>query len=111
MTLSLMGRSNTGERNGSNGHTRLKQAFKRCQGGKLACKLGDMAETSGSKRSAADYLPARLTIPSLRTAVQECRGCDLYLHAIQAVFGEGPVTAEIVFIGEQPGDEEDRKGK
>ena len=50
-------------------------------------------------------------LPSMRTAVQECRGCDLYLHASQAVFGEGPASAEIVFIGEQPGDKEDRKGK
>ena len=105
-----MRKSNTGERNGSNGHTRLKQAFKQCQGGKLALKTADMAEFSAPKRSAAEYLPARLTLSAMRTAVQDCRGCDLYLHATQAVFGEGPASAEIVFIGEQPGDEEDRRG-
>src|ERR1019366_7601039 len=70
-----------------------------------------MAESSPSKKSAAEYLPSRLMLPSMRTAVQECRGCDLYLHASQAVFGEGPASAEIVFISEQPGDKEDRKGK
>jgi uracil-DNA glycosylase family protein len=70
-----------------------------------------MGEPAESKRSAAAYLPARMTLPSMRTAVQDCRGCDLYLHATQAVLGEGPASADIVFIGEQPGDEEDRKGR
>lgn len=51
------------------------------------------------------------TLPQLREAVQSCRACDLYKHATQAVFGEGPQTSSIVFIGEQPGDEEDRQGK
>jgi uracil-DNA glycosylase len=60
---------------------------------------------------AAEFLPARKTLPQLREAVQGCRGCDLYLHATQAVAGEGPPTAPIVFIGEQPDDEEDRQGR
>jgi len=47
----------------------------------------------------------------MRLAVQKCQGCDLYLKATQAVFGEGPPHAEIVMIGEQPGDEEDRRGR
>jgi len=47
----------------------------------------------------------------LREAVQSCRGCDLYQHATQAVAGEGGASSTIVFIGEQPGDEEDRKGQ
>ena len=46
----------------------------------------------------------------LRESVKACRACDLYIHATQAVFGEGPPSAEIVFIGEQPGDVEDRQG-
>jgi uracil-DNA glycosylase family protein len=61
--------------------------------------------------SAAEFLPARKTLPQLRQAVQGCRGCDLYLRATQAVAGEGPPTATIVLIGEQPGDEEDRQGR
>jgi uracil-DNA glycosylase family protein len=60
--------------------------------------------------SAAEFIPEHPTPRTLREAVQRCRGCDLYAHATQAVFGEGPNSAEIVFIGEQPGDEEDRQG-
>ncbi|HTW66567.1 MAG TPA: UdgX family uracil-DNA binding protein [Bryobacteraceae bacterium] len=60
--------------------------------------------------SAADFVPEHATARTLREAVQACRGCDLYAHATQAVFGEGPISARIVFIGEQPGDEEDRRG-
>jgi uracil-DNA glycosylase family protein len=51
------------------------------------------------------------TLPVLREALQDCRECDLYRHATQAVPGEGPESALIVFIGEQPGDEEDRQGR
>jgi uracil-DNA glycosylase family protein len=60
--------------------------------------------------SAGEYIPQHPTLRALPEAVQHCRGCDLYLHATQAVFGEGPKSADIVFIGEQPGDEEDRQG-
>src|ERR1700733_1868945 len=60
--------------------------------------------------SAAEYIPDHPTPRTLREAVQKCRGCDLYACATQAVLGEGPNSAEIVFIGEQPGDEEDRQG-
>ena len=60
--------------------------------------------------SAAPFLPSRVTLTTLESAVQKCEGCDLYLHATRAVFGEGPRHAEIVMIGEQPGDEEDRRG-
>jgi uracil-DNA glycosylase len=59
---------------------------------------------------AAEFIPVHPSARKLREAVQECRGCDLYAHATQAVFGEGPVSASIVFIGEQPGDDEDRQG-
>ena len=60
--------------------------------------------------SAVEYIPQHPTSRTLRAAVQTCRGCDLYARATQAVFGEGPNSAEIVLIGEQPGDEEDRQG-
>lgn len=46
----------------------------------------------------------------MRKAVQGCRGCDLYKNATQGVFGEGSTRARIVFVGEQPGDVEDRAG-
>jgi uracil-DNA glycosylase family protein len=60
--------------------------------------------------TAKPFLPRHVTCPSLRKAVQTCRGCELYAHATQAVFGEGPEAATIAFVGEQPGDEEDRTG-
>jgi len=56
------------------------------------------------------FLPSRPTLPKLRAAVQECRGCPLYLGATQAVFGEGPGDARIMLVGEQPGDREDLEG-
>ncbi len=46
-----------------------------------------------------------------REASQSCRGCQIYCNATQAVFGEGPKDATVMFIGEQPGDQEDRAGK
>ncbi len=61
-------------------------------------------------RSAADFLPAERTLPALVEASKTCRGCDLYRDATQTVFGEGPARAEIMLIGEQPGDREDRDG-
>jgi DNA polymerase len=62
--------------------------------------------------SAADFLPARLTLPAMKKAVQGCRGCDLCCQgATQAVFGEGPAGARCILVGEQPGDAEDRAGK
>jgi DNA polymerase len=60
---------------------------------------------------AEQYLPERITLPALREAAADCRGCDLYLPATQTVFGEGPKSARVVFVGEQPGDVEDREGK
>src|SRR5690348_5690779 len=60
--------------------------------------------------SAAAYLPPRLNLTQLREAVQGCRGCDLYRNATQAVFGEGARRAEVMLVGEQPGDKEDLAG-
>ena len=56
----------------------------------------------------------RMAITSLaaaRAAVQGCMRCPLHQFATQAVFGEGPATAEVMFVGEQPGDQEDLAGK
>jgi uracil-DNA glycosylase len=64
-----------------------------------------------SLRSAAEFIPEHPTPRALREAVASCRGCDLYARANRAVFGEGPSSAGIVFVGEQPGDEEDREGR
>jgi uracil-DNA glycosylase family protein len=50
------------------------------------------------------------TLAELRRAVHECRGCDLWRNATQAVFGEGLVRAQVMLVGEQPGDKEDLAG-
>lgn len=50
------------------------------------------------------------TLEALRRQAATCTACDLYKHATQTVFGEGPVRAGIVLIGEQPGHEEDLAG-
>jgi uracil-DNA glycosylase family protein len=60
--------------------------------------------------SARDFLPEAHTVETLRQAAQSCKGCDLYKNATQTVFGEGPQKASVVFVGEQPGDQEDRQG-
>ena len=62
-------------------------------------------------RSAADFLPSRMTLPALRDAVHGCRGCPLYKNASQAVFGEGTRSVAVMLVGEQPGDQEDRAGR
>lgn len=61
-------------------------------------------------RSAAPFIPVTLTIPSLQQAASACTGCDLYQRATQTVFGEGSSHATIMFVGEQPGDQEDQAG-
>jgi uracil-DNA glycosylase family protein len=60
--------------------------------------------------SAESFVPHHPTLAKLREAAQHCRGCNLYLKATQAVLGEGPRSSEIVMVGEQPGDQEDRQG-
>src|SRR5690606_14053183 len=51
------------------------------------------------------------SLAEAREAIAECRRCPLYEHATQAVFGEGPAGAELMFVGEQPGDQEDLGGQ
>lgn len=62
------------------------------------------------KESAANYVPSTRSLPVMQEAVQECKGCELYKFATQAVFGEGKQKSAILFVGEQPGDQEDLKG-
>jgi uracil-DNA glycosylase family protein len=69
------------------------------------------AASHANSDSAADFLPDKRTLSALRRAVQDCRGCPLYQNATQAVFGEGPASARLMLIGEQPGDQEDLAGR
>ncbi|WP_067801938.1 UdgX family uracil-DNA binding protein [Actinomadura formosensis] len=65
-------------------------------------------------RDAEPFLPEtpeeRADLDALRHAAAGCRGCGLYENATQTVFGEGSPGGRVVLIGEQPGDQEDRKG-
>jgi uracil-DNA glycosylase len=61
--------------------------------------------------TAEPFLPATRDLISLARAVEDCRGCDLWERATQAVFGAGPATADVMLVGEQPGDREDVEGK
>lgn len=61
--------------------------------------------------TAAAFVPDSGDLAALARAAAGCRGCDLYEHATQTVFGEGAADADVVLVGEQPGDTEDRQGK
>ncbi|MGW5670372.1 UdgX family uracil-DNA binding protein [Micromonospora sp. NPDC003776] len=69
-----------------------------------------MAETE-SAPGAQEFIPPQAdTIEQLRAAATDCRGCELYRDATQTVFGRGDESAQVVFVGEQPGDMEDKQG-
>jgi DNA polymerase len=55
--------------------------------------------------------PTGVGLDGLRQAAAGCRACELWAPATQTVFGEGPETARVVLVGEQPGDQEDRRGE
>jgi DNA polymerase len=60
--------------------------------------------------TAAPLIPPRPTLTSLRQAAAHCKACDLWERGTQTVFGEGARQAEAMFVGEQPGNEEDLAG-
>lgn len=68
-------------------------------------------KSAGTYESAAALIPPKPTISVLRAAASECHACELWKKGTQTVFGEGPSNAKIVFVGEQPGDREDRTGR
>jgi DNA polymerase len=61
--------------------------------------------------SAMQLIPKHPTVAKLREAAAGCKACDLWQHATQTVFGEGPAPAQVMMIGEEPGDQEDRQGR
>jgi DNA polymerase len=61
--------------------------------------------------SAARFIPPRPTLSALREAAAGCTACDLHRRGTRTVFGEGPRTARIMMVGEQPGNDEDRTGR
>jgi len=70
-----------------------------------------MTKTAEPTPSARDFLPSHLSLSALREAARDCRGCPLFQHATQTVFGLGRRASRLMLVGEQPGDEEDRRGE
>ncbi len=68
------------------------------------------AERAQAKRTAAELVPRSPTLTELRSSAASCKACDLWKMATQTVFGEGPAHARVMFVGEQPGDQEDKLG-
>jgi DNA polymerase len=73
--------------------------------------LAGDAGNEESMTTAAEWVPARPTLPRLRTAATECRGCELWEDATQVVFSAGGADARLVLVGEQPGDQEDKRAE
>ncbi|PYR59165.1 MAG: uracil-DNA glycosylase [Acidobacteria bacterium] len=69
-----------------------------------------MAGTTRQASSAAPIVPAAADLDGLASAAVACTACELYKNATQVVFGRGPAAAQIVLVGEQPGDQEDVQG-
>ena len=65
----------------------------------------------GGDGTAAPLVPERPTLPKLRDAAAGCTACHLWKLGTQTVFGEGARDSEIMFVGEQPGDQEDLQGR
>ena len=70
-----------------------------------------MARQSSLDETAAALVPERPSLPKLRAAAAGCTACDLHKLGTQTVFGEGARSADVMFVGEQPGDREDRDGR
>jgi len=61
--------------------------------------------------TAAKLIRPGTSLEELREIAARCKACDLWMRGTQTVFGEGPVPAELMFVGEQPGDKEDLEGR
>ena len=73
--------------------------------------MADHGRQVAEPNDATPFLPERRSLKSLRLAAAACRGCHLWRYASQTVFGEGMKKSRVVFVGEQPGDMEDRAGR
>src|ERR1044072_4660684 len=70
-----------------------------------------MARQLSLDETPSPLVPKRPSLPRLREAAAGCTACELYKTGTQTVFGEGARSAEAMFVGEQPGDQEDKAGK
>ncbi len=76
-------------------------------------RVDEMIKRSQNVMTTSAYMPdtSNPTLDQLRSAAHTCKGCELYRDATQTVFGRGPASAKLVFVGEQPGDKEDIAGE
>ena len=70
-----------------------------------------MATSTREKTTAAPLIPENPTLPKLRDAAADCQACPLWKLGTQTVFGEGLKKADVMLVGEQPGDREDLAGR
>jgi uracil-DNA glycosylase family protein len=88
----------------------------RARGTRVSTTRGEIAPhdrgASGPKvgEPVSELLPSQPTLEGVRTVAKGCKACDLCKRGTQTVFGEGPSRAEVMFVGEQPGDAEDLAG-
>lgn len=74
-------------------------------------KSSSSTSTEIEKHTAEEFFPKKLTWPALKAAAADCKACDLWKKGTQTVFGEGLTRAKVLFVGEQPGNDEDLSGK
>jgi DNA polymerase len=70
-----------------------------------------MTPAQSAFEGAQAYVPDGARIRALSVAVHDCRGCALFENGTRAVFGAGRASADLVLVGEQPGDQEERQGE
>src|SRR5262245_50861496 len=94
--------------------SRPRSAAARCGGPRhRVCDEMSRSRVPMPKRptsDAAKLIPDRPTLPRVRTAARNCRACELWKLGTQTVFGEGTTGAELMLVGEQPGNDEDLSG-
>jgi uracil-DNA glycosylase family protein len=92
----------------------MDDAFSGTRSGQVSREdtVADRTEVQeGEAYDASPYVPADADLHTLRSAAAHCRGCPLYRNATQTVFGYGDESARVMLVGEQPGDQEDRRGR
>src|SRR3954447_15806718 len=72
--------------------------------------MAKRADAGGDGPPVPDLIPDHPSLKTVRDAARGCQACDLYARGTQTVFGEGPRRAEVMMVGEQPGDVEDIAG-
>src|SRR6187200_2632485 len=78
---------------------------------RFAAKPASLRSRKGNLQTAAEFIPEELTMEKLQRASKGCTACPLWKSGTQTVFGEGLQRAELVLVGEQPGDREDLEGR